>query len=272
MLASVHAPPHEGSISDTLIPMSGAVSASWSQGGGYSSLDPNPPTSVQIDMTSFEVYPDLMRSFNVDVGIAAAGTPSAAYGAAGATGVWNSILGGASALVDTQGRTTGATATLAPATESGWIGGPSDDFSLMGDHVQHCALNRSWTLDFAGLPNGHYELFVYGPASSAVQTGDVDVTTASSTFTIANVAGNTSATLVEGESWRSAPVHVTDGTLGLFGEFALAACGGIAGVQLVALDSGIPPVPALGATARALALVALLLVALRGARSATAPT
>jgi hypothetical protein len=158
---------------------------------------------------------------------------------------------GTQTLARAVGSVSSATVTLGALSMSGSGPPGGDSQALFGDEAVECAaVPAIWTLEFAGLENGDYEVLVYPPAAAATPTGDLFVEGISSP----SLPGDPGLGLVQGTSYERFLRLVIDGTLSISGQdpFFQRLCIGVAGVQLERLP---PAVPALSRAA----LEALLL-------------
>lgn len=201
--------------------------------------------------------------FNIDLG-ASRGTPAESYGAAGAPGVWNTIGGGTTPLVDVTGAPSSANATFSGFIEAQATTSPPNAGPLLADNLEDCTTPSDWLLDVDGLPDDDFRVTLYGPSNTGAQTGAMTV----NDVPVPTLLGDPGSTLIEGTSVARVVVPTFIGkvkTVGVGGGFG--ECRGIAGIQFERL---VPPprVPALGPAGTAL-LVALLL-AIGGRRAAGA--
>jgi len=194
----------------------------------------------------------LGQSFNIDLG-PSQGTPSNGFSAAAnQSGMWDTLgLGTTSNLPGLSGSPTSVSATVTAGYDSGGYpvcGGDID--ALLGDNIYTGSGN--WSVLFNGLANGTYQVYLYGPRNSSVDTGAIDVNGVS----VADFTGD-SCSLDEGVAYAVAEnVEVTDGTMTIAGDGTGLSYAGLAGVQLV---SPAPPIPT--SSPWGLALMAMLLVA-----------
>jgi hypothetical protein len=155
--------------------------------------------------------------------------PTSDYGAAaGQDGSWNRAGLGVTALVDTFGLPSGASVNVTADDGTGYIGStPSnDDEELLQDNF-YSGNGNSWSANLSGLASGTYDVFLYAPSNSSVPTGDMTV----GGVAVPSIPGNSGSTLIEGTSWVSVQVTVTDGTLMISG--AGTSYSGLAGIQIV---------------------------------------
>jgi len=168
---------------------------------------------------------------NIDFGTfgTAPSVPTSDYGAAaGQDGYWNRAGLGVTALFDTFGLGPGASVNVTADVGTGGIGDPpsSDDGKLLNDNF-YSANGNSWSANLSGLVSGAYTVFLYAPTNSAVPTGDMTV----GGVAVPSIPGDTGSTLIEGTSWVSVQVTVTDGTLMISGTGT--SYSGLAGIQVV---------------------------------------
>ena len=200
------------------------------------------PAPTAVDMTAIELFADLPRSFNIDVGNAF-GTPSASYGGAGPAGEWNTIGLGTTALVDIDGIASGVEANLSTQSDTGgFVGGTPDEQALSGDHAFECIGNPDvWTLEFTGLSPGSYRVLIYAPANNFLHTGAMTVNGTATP----NLTGDTGFALIQGVSWDEV-ITPSNGSITLTGTEGTTLCAGIAGVQLIPTRlTSVPAVPSL---------------------------
>jgi len=167
---------------------------------------------------------------NIDFGTAHS-EPTSDYGAAaGQDGYWNRAGLGVTALLDTFGLGPGASVNVTADSGDGAHGVPSsDDEKLLQDNF-YSRNGNSWSANLSGLASGVYDVFLYAPTNSAVPTGDMTV----GGVAVPSIPGDTDSTLIEGTSWVSAQVTVTDGTLMISG--AGTRYSGLAGIQVVTVQ------------------------------------
>lgn len=225
---------------------------------------PGPGTNtVAIELRRHEAYTQagIFQPFlNVDVS-GSANVPSSNFAAAGGPGTWNVVSLSPVALLDVNGAPSGASVDVdAPSITVGEGAMPPDLVRLLGDHAFECfAGTNDWSMSFSGLSDGLYRVILYAPASSlSIETGTITINGA---FALPNLPGAFPAELTENVSWAAATAIVAGGPLTIAGNNG-AACAGIAGVQIEALQP-IPKVPVAGAVGWS-ALVASVL-ALGGA-------
>lgn len=167
------------------------------------------------------------QSMNIDFNFAGVSTaPSSGYAAAGLSGVWNTanMTGNTVptlSLVDLSGAPTVATLNV-PVILGNWSNLGSwtgDDMLLMDD----AGGSVGQTVNFSGLLNGNYDVFVYGMSA----TGNVN-----SSFYIGSATQNNTGV------WTGS--HVLGASYGLFsavsvtsGTIQIGWIGNFSGVQLV---------------------------------------
>ena len=177
-------------------------------------------SEVNADATVF--------GLNIDFGTVFS-EPTSDYGAAaGQDGYWNRAGLDVTALFDTFGFGPGASVNVTADVGTGNIGGPpsSDDEKLLEDNF-YSANGNSWSANLSGLASGAYTVFLYAPSHPSVPTGDMTV----GGVAVPSIPGNSGSTLIEGTSWVSVQVTVTDGTLMISG--AGTSFSGLAGIQVV---------------------------------------
>jgi hypothetical protein len=176
-------------------------------------------------------------ALNIDFGTAN-NVPTSDYGAAaGQAGYWNRIGLGATALSDTSGRPSGASVNVNADFGTGAYGAPSSDAEMLLEDYFYSTDGNSWSANLSGLASGAYNVFVYAPSHPSVPTGDMAV----GGVAVSSISGSTGSTLIEGTSWVSAQVTVTDGTLMISG--AGASYSGLAGIQVEYLECTEETVP-----------------------------
>lgn len=185
------------------------------------------PVTFTLSQVAFAAEP---RGINVDFG-QYHGLPTAGYGAAsGQSGAWNEVGAGVSALVDTSGNPSGADLTLETTNGSGFVGSTAigDDQRLLQDYF-FSSRGATWIVELSGLEAAEYLIYLYAPAHVGVTTGDMTVDGAP----VASLPGDVGANLIEGTSYTSAAVTVTDGSVVISG--VVDGNGGLAGLQIVPL-------------------------------------
>lgn len=167
------------------------------------------------------------QSMNVDFNFAGLSTaPSSGYAAAGLAGVWNTanMTGNTVSnlsLVDLSGASTAATLNV-PVILGNWSNSGSwtgDDMLLMDD----AGGSIGQTVNFSGLLNGNYDVFVYGMSA----TGNVNSSFYIGSATQNNTGGWTGSHVLGGSYGLFSAVAVTGGTL------QIGWIGNFNGVQLV---------------------------------------
>jgi hypothetical protein len=163
--------------------------------------------------------------YNVDFGVVYLKPPDTLGAAAANPGTWTTATIGVTALDDTTGQPTGATATLSALSNSGSGNPPADDTAkLLNDNFY--SNGTSWSLDLDGLVPGFYRVYLYAPSNGAVTTGDVDVAGS----VVPSLPGDVDGNLVQGVSWDAVDAESEDGTLAL-GATCSGFCG-LAGIQV----------------------------------------
>ncbi|MEM7410466.1 MAG: hypothetical protein AAF430_09565 [Myxococcota bacterium] len=238
--------------------------ASASQLGGFDRFATQ-PSSVELDLTAFEVHSELLRSFNIDVGTGL-GTPSNSFGAAGPAGPWTEIGVGTTLLTDTLGIPSGASALLITSSAAGSIGpGATDAEQLLGDYGFDCAFPSVWSLQVTGLAETAHDVIVYAPADTQTISGAIRV----NGNLVGDLDGDPTFALVEGVSWKRVVTSAPGGAITVSGSEGSPLCAGVSGLQIVA--RAFPAVPGLS-DPFALAAVALLLCGLAGHALRGCPT
>ena len=147
-------------------------------------------------------------------------------GMAGQEGVWNEIVAtGETPLVDLSG---GSTAATINAYGVHWMGNGSGGTDLAKSTFYNMS-GDPWTIDFSGLDNGSYYVYIYAASHSAIPTMDYIVNGAS----MSSLEGSSAAfeEYVEGVDWDWLQVEITDGTLSLAATVA-TTYNGVAGIQI----------------------------------------
>jgi len=177
---------------------------------------------------------------NIDLGTANS-VPTSGYGAAaGQDGYWNRTGLGVTALSDTSGLPSGASVNVNADFETGAYGAPSSDDEMLLEDNFYSIDGNSWSANLSGLVSGPYTVFLYAPSNPSVPTGAMTV----GNVAVSSIPGSTGSTLIEGTSWVSAQVTVTDGTLMISG--AGASYSGLAGMQVVPVQvQAMPWIPLL---------------------------
>jgi len=168
------------------------------------------------------------QAFNIDFGDVQE-VPADSYGAAsGQTGVWNDVLLGATALVDTSGAATATSVTVVAAAGDGTYPGSatSDSERLLYDNF-YVGGGDTWTVDFDGLADGSYLVLLYAPSNTVVPSGDMLVGGAP----LDSIPGAADGILSKGTSYTRVIVQVSGGTLAISGSGTTFS--GLAGLQLV---------------------------------------
>ena len=173
--------------------------------------------------------------FNVDF-VGFGGAPSAGYGAAsGQAGSWNLAdrAAGFTPLVDLSGGATSATVNVSNiqyATSNGLV--PTNDTErLLNDSFLEAY--SDWRVNFQGLTDGAYYVYLYAPSATYLPTGVMSV----GGSVVSALPGDPCSTLIEGMSWVKIPVTVSGGTLAISGTPYTTAVAGLAGIQLVPFES-----------------------------------
>jgi hypothetical protein len=123
---------------------------------------------------------------------------------------------------------------------TGAYGVPSSGDEMLLEDNFYSIDGNSWSANLSGLVSGAYTVFLYAPSNPSVPTGAMTV----GNFAVSSIPGSTGSTLIEGTSWVSAQVTVTDGTLMISG--AGASYSGLAGIQVVPVQvQAMPWIPLL---------------------------
>jgi hypothetical protein len=167
----------------------------------------------------------------VDFGSYSAAPTSIFGAAAGLPGVWNNVagLGTTWNLLDVSGTTTDIDITVTAESADGTGGfGTTDAHRLMQDNF-YATPGKAWSVTFAGLTDGLYDVYLYEPMNQFLGTGSGSVNGVSFT----SINGNFFGTLVQGSNYLLlTDVLVTNGTLIASGG-DLSTPNGLAGMQLV---------------------------------------
>ena len=190
-------------------------------------------------------------SVNIDFG-STRGTPSDIYGGAvGQTGVWNTIgLSGISDLVDINGVSGSLsldfTKQYNPVSWNNTFSGSyrGGDSSLLYDHF-YTGYKRPWDFTIGGLGSGTYDVYVYAPAHTSIQTGAFTINGIAQT----KIAGSPSGTVDLGVDYLVARTIVSDGTM-TFVSDGVTFFSGLAGLQISSVSAiPLPPSAILFGTA-----------------------
>ena len=177
-------------------------------------------------LAALQLVPLAPAALNVDFGTAY-GTPSAGYGAAsGQSGTWSLGDVGVHEVIDLAGLATPASMTVVAGFPHGNSGPPADDDGLLLNDNFFTPSGGGWTVAFAGLAAGSYEVLLYAPSNGVVPTGAMSV----GGIPVPSLPGSPSSTLIEYLSWVRVPVTVLDGTLTITGSGGGST--GLAGLQL----------------------------------------
>lgn len=222
-----------------------------------------------------------LQQFYIDFG-SNSGAPSGRYDAPASApdnGVWNGIATAPVtdyALIEADNEAsqarmtlTGNTVSIATVPSSGFACsyfGPCSNTPILGDFFQATQQQGGdFTLSFAGLSNGTYDLLVYIPGYGSAATsnftvqGDGDA----AGLTVGNVVynGSNSSILIEDVRVSAGGLSIVSGsnTAGINGF-------GLAGIQLLQTEASDPAMPA-----PAPALVSLFALGLLGLRRAARP-
>ena len=174
---------------------------------------------------------------NVDFGDDYLNLPSS-YGAAGQVGSWNDItsLGTTVNLLDLSGAATDVSVTVTAYTISGHVGPPqTNDGTLLQDNF-YVSEGAPWSVTFANLDAGLYDLYYYAPTNSSVDTGTFTVNGTS----VSSLVG--AYTLIQGTSWDVLSGVNVSGTATL-SSTSTSGYRGLSGMQLVPTTSGVVPEP-----------------------------
>jgi hypothetical protein len=177
-----------------------------------------------------------LKRFNVDFGAAYTLLPSSYGAASGQPGAWNDIvaLGATTGLLDAAGTPTGVSITVTGQSFGSAGSGATDDEKLLGDLVFQ--FGGAWSVVFAGLDNGNYDVYYYAP-EHPMPAGEIVINGAA----VPSLQGNI-GTLEQGVSWDVLRgVAVTDGLLTLAGSPTPGFFSGLAGVQIA---EAVVPIPA----------------------------
>lgn len=181
------------------------------------------------------------------------GAPSSLFGAAAvAAGVWNHIpgLGTTADLIDVSNNASGVSVTVAAEFTNGTGGfGTGDAVRMMQDNF-YSTPGVAWTVSFAGLTRGLYDVYLYEPMNQFLGIGSGSVN--GTAFTSIN--GGFTGTFTPNVNYLLlTDVLVTNGTLIATASDARALTG-LAGLQLV--DKSAVPVPEPGTLALVTAALA----------------
>lgn len=188
-------------------------------------------------------------SLNIDFGDKGAATSDYAA-AADQKGYWNNINSSGTALdlLDLGGVRTKVDLLLSGSRIlNGFSGGSveTDIDKLLRDYFFTGDDTDDWSLTISGLDEGKYDIYYYAPNSGVVATGAFSINGSR----VASLPGvNTKPpTLEQGVSW-DVLAGVSIGSAGLLMEFMTPAVTpstffGLAGLQIVQVSAGIPPIP-----------------------------
>lgn len=191
------------------------------------------------------------QNLNIDLGTAIAAPMDTQGGAAGQPGVWNDLGVGTSPLVDLGGMPTAATVDVVATNANGNAPPILGDDELIGDDFILGTNGAGWSLDFADLVDGSYEVYVMRGDSPSVPTGAMEVGGVPvAQLDFAN--GTSPYSFVLDESYSVVEVEVTGGSLLITGEGT--GFTGLAAVQLVAAPE---PSAVLSTVAGAVMLLAM---------------
>jgi len=171
---------------------------------------------------------------NIDFGSVYTGLPTT-YGAqASQVGSWNDIisLGTTSDLLDVSGFTTDVSVTVSADNSNGDAVPPSinNDRRLLSDNFFSNS-SSSWSVEFAGLDAGIYDVYYYAPDNTAVETGAFTVNGTPATH-IVGFPG--AGFLLFGNYAVVSGVSISEsGSLSLVSSTTTAGFSGLSGLQLV---------------------------------------
>jgi hypothetical protein len=173
----------------------------------------------------FSVNPLSAYDINLDFGNAN-GTPTNTFNAAAQAGEWNTLgLGAHSNIFNISGVATPVTALVTAESGGSGAGCSGDEGALFGDQIH--SSNDSWTIALSGLNNETYDVYLYAPGNSLVPTGAMSV----NGTPVSSIPGNAVCDLIDGTSYVSVQVSITDSTLTITGTNA-TGWSGLAGLQL----------------------------------------
>ena len=180
-----------------------------------------------------------LLTFNIDFGVQW-GTPAPSFGAAASqSGFWEAITatGTTSNLTDTGGATTSVSLTLSADDPSGNDGDGSTDARKLTDDNFYSGSGNSWSISMANLSDGEYDVYLYAPTHSGVNTGTFTVNGSP----VASMPGQDSDTLgPQGTDWDVVGgVSVSGGSLTIEST-STSSFRGLAGLQLAGGGSPIP--------------------------------
>lgn len=172
-------------------------------------------------------------TINVDLGYVW-GIPANSFGAsAGQSGIWNEIsLGTTNSLLDVAGMVTTVDISVSGDTDTGGATLPplpTDAQLLLYDNI-YSNVSPDWFVQFTGLSDGLYYIYLYAPSNKGVTTGIMTV----NGNTIGELSGSTDGLLIDGVSYTRVQTTVSEGILSLSGTHVgvTANYAGLAGVQL----------------------------------------
>jgi hypothetical protein len=140
-------------------------------------------------------------------------------------------------LVDLSGGASATSVSVVANSATAHVGNPppaGGDELLLHDSFA-ASFGGGWSVDFSGLADGEYYVFLYAPSQVSLPTGTMLV----GGVPVLGVPGVLPAALIEHVSWKKVQVSVTGGALAVSGSGT--SFSGLAGIQLVPT----PPVPGL---------------------------
>jgi hypothetical protein len=204
---------------------------------------------ISLAMMGMAVSSANATSLHIDFGNEGAATSDYAA-AADQKGYWNNInrSGTTPGLLDLDGVSTEIDLLLSGSNLlNGFSGGTleTDIYKLLRDYFYTGGNTDDWSLTISGLDEGKYDIYYYAPNSGVVATGAFSINGSR----VASLPGvNTKPpTLEQGVSW-DVLAGVSIGSAGLLMEFMTptatpGAFFGLAGLQIVQVSAGIPPIP-----------------------------
>lgn len=172
-------------------------------------------------------------TINVDLGHIRE-IPANSFGASsGQSGIWNEIsLGTTNSLLDVEGMVTTVDISVSGDSDTGGAAlppQPTDAQLLLTDNI-YSNVSPAWSVQFIGLSDGFYDIYLYAPSNTAVTTGIMTV----NGNTIGELSGSADGLLIDGVSYTRVQTTVNEGILSLSGTHVdvTANYAGLAGVQL----------------------------------------
>jgi len=172
------------------------------------------------------------QQFNIDFGSHFTGLPSTYGAAAGQTGSWNDVisLGLTSGLVDLSGSPTDVDVTITSNNPAGNVNNQNSNDQILLTDFFFSTDGNAWSVEFANLDAGLYDVYVYAPRNTIVSTGDFTVNGVS----VSDLPG--AETMIEDISYTVVSGVIVSGaeTLSLLSTSTVGNRG-LSGIQLVSV-------------------------------------